>query len=131
MVSAAPSVSDYLIQDVCVATDGSLLADDPWDGCPAGAVARDLRVGEPLPYHRHDQPGPGHQGIESTTVHRVPPQAETGLGPAVFPEVLADHSRFRCRPRVGTNGPTTVPPAQDLRRAPTPPHSSRPGADPP
>lgn len=56
---AAPSVSDYLIQDVCVATDGSLLADDPWDGCPAGAVARDLRVGEPLPYHRHDQPGPG------------------------------------------------------------------------
>jgi hypothetical protein len=53
------TLDDYLIQDVCVTAEGALLSDDPWDGCPAGAVARDLRVGEALPYHRHDQPGPG------------------------------------------------------------------------
>lgn len=53
------TAEDLLIQDVCVAADGRLLADDPYDGCPAGATQRDLRVGEPLPYHRHDQPGPG------------------------------------------------------------------------
>ena len=51
--------ADLLVQDVCVAADGRLLSDDPYDGCPAGATRRDLRVGEPLPYHRHDQPGPG------------------------------------------------------------------------
>jgi hypothetical protein len=55
---AAPpqELADYLIQDVCARADGELLAVDPYDGCPAGAARRDLRVGEPLPYHRHDQP---------------------------------------------------------------------------
>lgn len=50
---------DLLIQDVCATADGKLLANDPYDPCPAGSTRRDLRVGEALPYHRHDQPGPG------------------------------------------------------------------------
>jgi hypothetical protein len=50
---------DLLIQDVCATPDGRLLPDDPYDPCPPGSARRDLRVGEALPYHRHDQPGPG------------------------------------------------------------------------
>lgn len=55
----ADAVADLLTQDVCVRADGVPLPTDPYDGCPAGATARDLRIGDPLPYHRHDQPGPG------------------------------------------------------------------------
>lgn len=50
---------DWLIQDVCARPDGTLLADDPWSGCPSGSNRRDLAIGEALPYHRHDQPAPG------------------------------------------------------------------------
>ncbi len=57
---ALPSdLRDWLFQDVCAQPDGTLLADDPWDGCPSGSVRRDLAIGDALPYHRHDQPGAG------------------------------------------------------------------------
>lgn len=52
---ASVPFEDYLIQDVCEGGNG-LLSDDPYDGCPQGSAQRNLRVGDPLPYHRHDQP---------------------------------------------------------------------------
>jgi len=58
-VAPPAELRDWLFQDVCARPDGTLLADDPWDGCPPGSARRDLAVGEALPYHRHDQPGAG------------------------------------------------------------------------
>ncbi|MDB4928360.1 MAG: hypothetical protein JWM10_844 [Myxococcaceae bacterium] len=70
-------LSDWLIQDVCARPDGTLLADDPWDGCPSGSVRRDLAVGDALPYHRHDQPAPGApQGYQR---HDSFPRSGAGL----------------------------------------------------
>lgn len=55
--SALPgALLDYLVQDVCVLGDGGLLSVDPFPGCPAGTIQRDLLPSEPLPYFRHDQP---------------------------------------------------------------------------
>ena len=56
LATAASSLVDYLIQDVCAGADDVALPVDPYDGCPAGAQRRDLKLGEALPYHRHDQP---------------------------------------------------------------------------
>jgi hypothetical protein len=58
-VPVVTTLEDWLVQDVCVSAAGELLADDPGDGCPAGATRRDLAPDDALPYHRHDQPGPG------------------------------------------------------------------------
>lgn len=58
-ITAITTANDLLVQDVCVTATGELLPDDPYDACPAGALRRDLRVGDPLPYHRQDQPSPG------------------------------------------------------------------------
>jgi hypothetical protein len=46
---------DYLVQDVCVDVSGRVLPVDPYY-CPAGGALRPLEPGEPLPYHRFDQP---------------------------------------------------------------------------
>lgn len=73
------TAEDLLIQDVCVAADGRLLPDDPYDGCPGGAVQRNLELGEPLPYHRHDQPGPGApQGYQRHDAFPRPSPSGTG-----------------------------------------------------
>ncbi len=58
-ITTATTTNDLLVQDVCVTAAGVLLPDDPIDACPAGSQRRDLRVGDALPYHRHDQPGTG------------------------------------------------------------------------
>jgi hypothetical protein len=55
---SANELRDYLIQKVCVDANGKLLAADPFLP-PAGAIVRNLDMGEPLPYYRHDQPMPG------------------------------------------------------------------------
>ena len=46
---------DYLVQDVCASASPSAPFADPGVGCPAGSTRRDLRVGESLPYHKHDR----------------------------------------------------------------------------
>lgn len=52
---------DYLVQDVCGPANGGPLDPsvfhDPGapGGCPTGTQRRDLRVGEALPYHKHDR----------------------------------------------------------------------------
>jgi len=54
----ADDLEDYLIQKVCVDANGKVLPADP---CfpPPGATLRNLRIGEKLPYYKHDQPGVG------------------------------------------------------------------------
>jgi hypothetical protein len=49
---------DWIIQHVCAAdlTDAPVSA-DPYDGCPSGSHERRMKVGDPMPYYRHDQPG--------------------------------------------------------------------------
>jgi len=50
---------DFLIQNVCLDAQGRVLAGvSPVDGNPACVAQRDLRAGEPLPYHKHDHPSP-------------------------------------------------------------------------
>jgi len=51
---------DWLIQHVCADTLDRPVAADPYDGCPTGAHERRLKLGDPMPYLRHDQPRPGH-----------------------------------------------------------------------
>lgn len=91
---------DLLVQDVCATADGRLLAADPYDGCPSGSTRRDLRIGEPLPYHRHDQPGPGApQGYQR---HDSFPRPGAGTGTryvhpfdfAPFGEYNPDHDGY-------------------------------------
>ncbi len=48
---------DWIIQHVCADGADKPVPADPYDGCPAGTHERRLKVGEPLPYLRHDQPG--------------------------------------------------------------------------
>jgi hypothetical protein len=68
-----PTARDLLVQDVCVRADGTALSNDPFDGCPAGSLRRDLGVGEALPYHRHDQPGPNApQGYQRHDSYEAP-----------------------------------------------------------
>lgn len=49
-------VHDYMVQDVCVDAQSQVLPDvSPLS--PSCTAHRDLRVGEALPYHKHDWPG--------------------------------------------------------------------------
>lgn len=55
----AATLADLMIQDVCLDGAGHVVVGaSPVDGNPACAATRDLRPGEPLPYHKHDHPGP-------------------------------------------------------------------------
>lgn len=81
-IAPAATAADYLIQDVCARPGGAPLAVDPFDGCPAGSSRRDLRMGEALPYHRHDQPdGANPQGFQRHDSFPVP-------GPAGAPRLV-------------------------------------------
>ncbi len=61
---ALATVIDLLIQKVCVDPRGRVLRVDPFF-CRDPDRLRSLRVGEALPYHKHDQPLPGHpEGVQ-------------------------------------------------------------------
>ncbi|MGH7046426.1 MAG: hypothetical protein ACREE2_08555 [Stellaceae bacterium] len=73
---------DWLIQHVCANAANQPIAVDPYGGCPAGSHERRLGLADPLPYFRHDQPGPngnhpnGYQRHDSRPIvdvhtHRV------------------------------------------------------------
>ena len=51
---------DWIIQHVCADASDRPVPADPYDGCPSGTNERRLKLGDPMPYLRHDQPGPGH-----------------------------------------------------------------------
>jgi hypothetical protein len=48
---------DWLVQHICADSANRPIAVDPYDGCGAGSLERRLRLGDPMPYLRHDQPG--------------------------------------------------------------------------
>lgn len=48
------TVLPYLVQEVCVARTGAVLRIDPYF-CSKNDTLRQLRIGEPLPYHKHYQ----------------------------------------------------------------------------
>ena len=48
---------DWLIQHVCANAADKPVPADPYDGCPAGTHERRLKIGDPMPYLRHDMPG--------------------------------------------------------------------------
>ncbi len=88
ILGSVEALRDFLIQDVCVDGAGRILVGiAPLDatGCPAH---RDLRVGERLPYHKHDHPSPdqaagaplGYQRHDSVPVETA------GLG------IVVEHS---------------------------------------
>jgi hypothetical protein len=51
---------DWIIQHVCADAADKPIPADPYGGCPSGAHERRLKVGEPLPYYRHDEPVKDH-----------------------------------------------------------------------
>jgi len=75
---------DLMIQNVCVDPSGEVLVGkSPLDGevgCPA---QRDLRPGEPLPYHKHDHPNAGGGPALGYQRHDSVPVETAGLGTAV------------------------------------------------
>lgn len=53
------SIPAYLVEEVCLSHAGRALPIDPYS-CPYGDTLRPVEIGEPLPYHKHDQPGPDY-----------------------------------------------------------------------
>jgi len=51
------TVLPYLVQEVCVDPSGAVLRIDPYF-CPKNSTLRPLLIGEPLPYHKHNQVEP-------------------------------------------------------------------------
>lgn len=51
---------DWIIQHICADASDQPVAADPYDGCPDGTRERRLKLGDPMPYFRHDPPAPGH-----------------------------------------------------------------------
>ena len=47
----------YLVQEVCIDQTGAVLRIDPYF-CPKNDKLRPLQIGEPLPYHKHNQVEP-------------------------------------------------------------------------
>jgi hypothetical protein len=63
--SAAPKAHstdpwDWIIQHVCADGSDRPVPADPYDGYPSGTHERRLKLGDLMPYLRHDQPAPAH-----------------------------------------------------------------------
>lgn len=59
----------YLVQQVCVDHAGAALRIDPYF-CPKGDTLRELRPGEPLPYHKHNQVEPHNPASPQSGIDR-------------------------------------------------------------
>ncbi|MGE0259972.1 MAG: hypothetical protein AB7H71_09085 [Alphaproteobacteria bacterium] len=60
--ATAETVRDFMIQNVCLDESGAVrIGRSPLDGEAGCPRQRDLRPGEPLPYHKHDHPSPDHR----------------------------------------------------------------------
>ena len=51
------TVLPYMVQEVCIDQSGAVLHIDPFF-CPKNGTLRQLQIGEPLPYHKHNQVEP-------------------------------------------------------------------------
>ena len=69
---------DWIIQHVCADASEHPVPVDPYDGCPSGTHERRLKLGDPMPYLRHDQPAPKHpRGLQR---HDSYPLADRHMG---------------------------------------------------
>ncbi len=59
---------DWIIQHVCADSSDRPVPADPYDGCPSGTHESRLKLGDPMPYLKHDQPGPNHPKAFSDTI---------------------------------------------------------------
>ena len=72
---------DWVVQHVCADTSDHPVPADPYAGCPNGTHERRLKLGDPMPYLRHDQPNPRHpQGVQR---HDSYPLADRHFGGVV------------------------------------------------
>jgi hypothetical protein len=59
VIADQPTLRDFMVQNVCVDAGGAvLIGQSPAESDSACIGQRDLRPGEPLPYHKHDHPSP-------------------------------------------------------------------------
>jgi hypothetical protein len=57
LVGSSETVRDFMIQNVCIDGSGAVLEGvSPIDGDRRCVTQRDLKLGEKLPYHKHDHP---------------------------------------------------------------------------
>lgn len=78
-----------MVQNLCLDAAGAVLIGvSPADGDPACVGQRDLRPGERLPYHKHDQPSPGQHAAAPQGYQRSDafPVETAGLG------IVVEHS---------------------------------------
>lgn len=78
MPASAQNAADYMVQSVCVSTADVALPLDPATCGASGYTIRPLKVGEALPYHKHDVGNyqvsdtfPFDAGINSPTIKAV------------------------------------------------------------
>ena len=84
IVATPATIRDFMIQNVCLDAGGAVLAGhSPADGDPACIAQRDLRPGEPLPYHKHDHPSPSGGPHDGYQRHDSFPVETAGLGTVV------------------------------------------------
>src|SRR5436190_11984642 len=63
VTASEATLRDFLTQNVCLDAGGAVLAGiSPIDGDRRCAAERDLRLGELMPYHKHDHPSSGDRG---------------------------------------------------------------------
>ncbi|HLY45187.1 MAG TPA: hypothetical protein VKQ73_06380 [Stellaceae bacterium] len=62
IVADVAALRDFMIQNVCLDAAGAVAVGiSPIDDDPRCVSERDLRPGEALPYHKHDQPSPANR----------------------------------------------------------------------
>jgi hypothetical protein len=89
VVGTPETIRDFMIQNVCLDGGGAVVSGlAPISGDPRCVGQRDLRPGEPLPYHKHDHPSPGDGADASSGYQRHDsfPVDTAGLG------VVIEHS---------------------------------------
>ncbi|HEX3862087.1 MAG TPA: hypothetical protein VHY35_10390 [Stellaceae bacterium] len=59
VVGNEATLRDFMVQNVCLNASGTVVSDvAPIQNDPRCVTQRDLRLGEKLPYHKHDHPSP-------------------------------------------------------------------------
>jgi hypothetical protein len=112
VIGDAAVLHDFMIQNVCLdAKSAVLIGHSPADRDPACVAQRDLRPGEPLPYHKHDQPSPNGGPPRGYQRHDSFPVETAGLGTVVehsFDFGGFENRRFGVFDRGGDGGDVAV-----------------------
>ena len=84
IVGTPATIHDFLVQNVCLDAQGAVVPGvSPADSNSACVGQRDLRTGEPLPYHKHDHPNRGETRPLGYQRHDSFPVETAGFGEVV------------------------------------------------